>query len=107
MNEAQLKKLTIKDLKTLIAKAQSTIEAKQQEAVEDLREKYRAMAEDAGIEFDLVLGKSNKGKSARAKPAIKYRDPNNPENTWTGMGRMATWLMELKKKGEDIEKYRI
>lgn len=35
----------------------------------------------------------------------KYRDPATGE-TWSGRGRMATWLKRKQEAGEDIEKYR-
>lgn len=35
---------------------------------------------------------------------IKYRDPKTNE-TWTGRGRMATWLKRKQDAGEKIEKY--
>ena len=34
----------------------------------------------------------------------KYRDPKTGE-TWSGRGRMATWLKRKQDAGEDIEKY--
>jgi DNA-binding protein H-NS len=36
----------------------------------------------------------------------KYRDPVTGE-TWSGRGRMATWLKRKQDAGEDIEKYRV
>src|SRR5689334_17571874 len=36
----------------------------------------------------------------------KYRDPATGE-TWSGRGRMATWLKRKVDAGEDIEKYRV
>jgi DNA-binding protein H-NS len=36
----------------------------------------------------------------------KYRDPATGE-TWSGRGRMATWLKKKQDAGEDIEKYRV
>ena len=35
---------------------------------------------------------------------IKYRDPKTNE-TWTGRGRMATWLKRKQEAGEEIDKY--
>jgi len=32
--------------------------------------------------------------------AVKYRDPQNPENTWTGRGRMPRWLTAVTKGGK-------
>jgi hypothetical protein len=37
---------------------------------------------------------------------VKYRDPANGD-TWTGRGRMATWLKRKQDAGEDIERYRV
>ncbi len=37
---------------------------------------------------------------------VKYRDPATGD-TWTGRGRMATWLKRKQDAGEDIEKYRV
>jgi hypothetical protein len=36
----------------------------------------------------------------------KYRDPVTGD-TWSGRGRMATWLKKKQEAGEDIEKYRV
>jgi DNA-binding protein H-NS len=37
---------------------------------------------------------------------VKYRDPATGD-TWSGRGRMATWLKRKQDAGEDIEKYRV
>ena len=52
--------------------------------------KLTDMAKDAGLTLDEVLGKGRKGKGSVAP---KYRDPKNPENTWTGRGRMPLWMV--------------
>jgi DNA-binding protein H-NS len=44
------------------------------------------------------------GRTHEVKP--KYRDPATGE-TWSGRGRMATWLRRKQDAGEDIEKYRL
>ena len=36
----------------------------------------------------------------------KYRNPATGE-TWSGRGRMASWLKQRQDAGEDIERYRI
>jgi hypothetical protein len=42
------------------------------------------------------------GRTGEVK--VKYRDPVTKE-TWTGRGRMATWLKRKQDAGEDINKY--
>jgi DNA-binding protein H-NS len=46
-----------------------------------------------------VLKKARKGKVK-----AKYRDPKTKE-TWSGRGRMASWLKSKEQAGEKIEKY--
>ena len=50
--------------------------------------------QDHGLSLDEVLGKGRKGKGSVAP---KYRDPKNPENTWTGRGRMPLWMVAATK----------
>jgi DNA-binding protein H-NS len=62
-----------------------------------LRERILAMVKEAGFEIKDILGRGGKGKGSIA---IKYRDPENPENTWTGRGRMPRWLAAATKGGK-------
>ena len=45
-----------------------------------------------------------KKNGKRASVKAKYRDPKTRE-TWSGRGRMATWLKSKQDAGEKIEKY--
>src|SRR5947208_14373582 len=46
----------------------------------------------------------NGRKSRRGKVKAKYRDSKTGE-TWSGRGRMASWLKSKQNAGEKIEKY--
>jgi DNA-binding protein H-NS len=50
---------------------------------------------------DGVLATVTRGVEAK----VKYRDAATGD-TWSGRGRMATWLKRKQDAGEDIEKYR-
>ena len=49
-------------------------------------------------------GTGNGRKGRRGKVKAKYRDPKSKE-TWSGRGRMASWLKSKQDAGEDIDKY--
>jgi DNA-binding protein H-NS len=68
-----------------------------------LKERIEEMLAGAGTNIAEVYGKI-KQPSTRA---AKYRDPNNPTNTWTGQGRMPGWMTEKKKAGVNPEDFRI
>lgn len=58
----------------------------------EIRQKAIAMAKAHGFELDELFGRGGK-----SKVAVKYCDPKNPENTWTGRGRMPRWLTAATK----------
>ena len=63
----------------------------------ELRERIIAMVKEHGFEISDLFGKGRKGKGS---VAVKYRDPQNPENTWTGRGRMPRWMAAATKGGK-------
>jgi DNA-binding protein H-NS len=60
-----------------------------------LRERIIAMVKEHGFELRDLFGRGRKGDVA-----VKYRDPQNPENTWTGRGRMPRWMVAATKGGK-------
>jgi DNA-binding protein H-NS len=45
-----------------------------------------------------------RASTRRARVKAKYRDPKTDE-TWSGRGRMASWLKAKQDAGEKIDKY--
>lgn len=62
-----------------------------------VRQKLIDTAKAAGFEVSDLFGKGRKGKGTVAP---KYRDPKNPDNTWTGRGRMPRWMAAATKGGK-------
>jgi DNA-binding protein H-NS len=62
----------------------------------ELKQKMADMAKKHGFDLrDLFDGRRGKGKVA-----VKYRDPSNSANTWTGRGRMPRWMTTATKGGK-------
>jgi DNA-binding protein H-NS len=84
-----------------LAQMQARIERlkikKQNSERNELRQRIIAMAKEHGFEISDLFGKGRNGKGS---VAVKYRDPQNPENTWTGRGRMPRWLVAATKGGK-------
>ena len=78
-----------------------------------------AQAKKIIVQFDLnarELGLANQVSAsvgrkasgdARAIVAPKYRDPQNPENTWTGRGKPPRWLANAIAAGKSKESFLI
>jgi DNA-binding protein H-NS len=70
---------------------------KQNAERDELRRRILAMVKQHGFEISDLFGRGRKGKGTAA---VKYRDPQNPENTWTGRGRMPRWMVAATKGGK-------
>jgi DNA-binding protein H-NS len=89
-----LEKMSYAELAEMRAQIDSLMAEKQNSERSALRQKMADMAKDAGLSLDEVFGKGRKGKGT---VAVKYRDPKNPANTWTGRGRMPLWMVAATK----------
>jgi DNA-binding protein H-NS len=103
----ELESYSVKELRELKGRIDSMIVTKEKTEKVELRAKMIALAEEAGLSLDDVLG-NVRGRASKSAVAIKYRDPENPQNTWTGRGRTPLWLVEkLKKRGVGKEDFAI
>ena len=63
-----------------------------------VRQKLIDLAKHHGFDIrELIDGRKKGGKGS---VAVKYRDPKNAENTWTGRGRMPRWMTAATKGGK-------
>ena len=51
--------------------------------------------------------RSTAGRGTRGKVAPKYRNPENPKETWAGRGLKPRWLAALIKGGQKLEDFEI
>jgi DNA-binding protein H-NS len=59
-----------------------------------VRQKLVDIAKEHGLDIHELFGQ---GRKSKGSVAVKYRDPKNPQNTWTGRGRMPRWLVAATK----------
>lgn len=85
----------LSDMETRIARLKAE---KQNAERAELRQKVIDMVKARGFDINELFGKSR--GSSGGKVAPKYRDPKNPENTWTGRGRMPRWMAAATKGGK-------
>jgi len=54
----------------------------------------------------IVVAAREDGNTVGHEVKPKYHDAVTGD-TWTGRGRMASWLKSTQDEGEDVEKYRV
>ena len=82
-------------LKKNIDKALDGFEKRQKEAA--LAAAKRA-AEEHGFSLEEILGRKSAGKTA----IPKFRNPADPDQTWTGRGRQPAWYKAAIAAGTDV-----
>jgi DNA-binding protein H-NS len=112
---ASLEALSVEELIAHIGAAQTILAAKQEKLREAFIEETRRKAEALGLSiedlFSVATTKKPTGRDKGDKPsvrrpvAIKYRDPQNHESTWTGRGMKPRWLRDKIASGGKIEDF--
>jgi DNA-binding protein H-NS len=112
--------LSPKELDALIHQAKkrkTTLSKRKPIAV--VRKKVRALAQAEGYSIAELFGGANATTAAKApakprtttagrklgKVAVKYRNPANPKETWTGRGKQPRWLATETAKGRKLDEF--
>ena len=113
--------LSAKELESLISKAKkrkTTLNKRQ--PITQVRKKINQLAKNEGYTIAELFGTGGAASATRAprgaakkarkplgKVAPKYRDPSNPDNTWTGRGKQPRWLAAYTGNGRNVDEFLI
>ncbi len=100
--------MSYKQLLGLRDQVSNLIEERRNEERAALKEKLTKMATDAGFRLEAILeNRAKLGKRTFGSVPVKYRDPSNAENTWSGRGHPARWLQAYLKDGKKLESFKV
>jgi DNA-binding protein H-NS len=91
------------ELLALIAEAQTQLEALKRSHYKAVIAKIKELA--ASIDVTVDIHETNKPQPTK-NPA-KFRNPDNPLQTWTGQGMAPKWLKDLVEKGHNKDEFLI
>jgi DNA-binding protein H-NS len=92
-----LDKMSFAELSAMEREIERLKDQKRNSERAEVRAELIALAKKKGFEIKDLFGK---GSGAKGSVAIKYRDPKNAANTWTGRGRMPRWMVAATKGGK-------
>lgn len=104
-----LKAMELPALLELQTSLTAEISDKQNQARASFVDEMRQLAASRGLQLSEFVD-IKRGKVARTRGGsseIKYRDPDNPANVWSGRGRLARWLQEKVDAGRNKEDFRV
>jgi DNA-binding protein H-NS len=105
-------RMTEAELKDLLKSAQEALDRLVAKRARSTLKEAKRMAAEVGFEITFVkTGKPEGGKakpqSSRAKVLPKYRNPDNPDETWSGRGRQPKWVQAALAEGQTLEDFAI
>lgn len=97
--------MTMLELRDLQEKVQQEISQRERQDLSKAREQIMAIAQQAGIPLkQLILD----GLHPRTgKVAVRFRNPDNAAEQWTGRGRQPLWVKNWVESGKSIDLLRV
>jgi DNA-binding protein H-NS len=98
-----LDKLSYAELLDLQERVEIALGERKAEEARQVKEKMQQLAANSGFSLNELFGAGRGGK--RGSVVVKYRNPKDASQTWTGRGRKPNWLVDAIKKGAKIESF--
>lgn len=101
-----LSNMSVGDLRNLQEQIKQEMKKREQQEVQKAREQILAIAQSVGVPLkDLIAtgGRGGKGGSV----AVRYRNPDDASQQWTGRGRQPKWVKEWVEGGKSLDKLRV
>ncbi|MFO1391941.1 MAG: H-NS histone family protein [Agitococcus sp.] len=106
-----LSALSTEELQSVIVEAQRLIAKKKKAELKDARIKAEKLAAELGFTLEeLIKGKAEDEQASvkvRKPVEIRYRNPANAAETWTGRGKQPRWLVAALATGKLLEDFSI
>jgi len=96
------------DLRDQVDRALETLAEREREAALKAADEAARAHGFSLAELGVAGGKGKrKAKASGAKNPPKYRNPDNPSQTWSGLGRRPQWVKDAEAGGTPLEKLAI
>lgn len=105
MADIDLSALSLQELKQLEKNVAKAITSFEERRKTDARAKVDELARELGFSLNELAEAAPSRKRAASEP--KYRDPENPEITWSGRGRKPAWIVDGLAAGKSLEDFAI
>ena len=110
MTDIDLRGLDVEQLSELVGKVQTEMASREKRKRHDLRAELERRVTADGYKLGDIfpeLGGATPAKGRRRKLPAKYRNPQNPDETWTGIGRSPKWVQAiLEERGIDMPAFK-
>jgi len=109
VEQIDLSLYSIEELKTLVYKARREITLKERHRLQEVRDRIEQLASGLNMSLEEVMGRKPQSKIiGRTKAGeIRFRNPANPAQTWTGRGKRPRWLRQALEQGASLDDFTV
>ncbi|WP_198115746.1 H-NS histone family protein [Massilia rhizosphaerae] len=105
-----LSNLSLSDLRNLQEQIKQEMKKREVQEVQKAREQILAIAQSVGMPLKDLISATGRGGKAGANTgsvAVRYRNPDNASQQWTGRGRQPKWVKEWVEGGKSLDQLRV
>lgn len=99
-----IENLNINELQELIQQAETLIIRKQENQMMEAYKQFENIAKECNSTISEIL---EAGRELASKRSIRYANPENKEETWTGRGRKPLWLIAALEDGRKLSEFEV
>jgi DNA-binding protein H-NS len=100
-----LSNLSLGELRTLQEDIKKQMKRREQDDLVKAREQILAIAQSVGVSVKELVGTGLRAKTGTV--AVRYRNPNDASQQWTGRGRQPKWVKEWTDSGKAMDLLRV
>lgn len=96
-----LSNLSLAELRTMQEDIKKQMKKREQDDLVKAREQILAIAQSVGVSVKDLVGAGIRVKSGTV--AVRYRNPDDASQQWTGRGRQPKWVKEWTDSGKSMD----
>ncbi|TRZ67796.1 MAG: H-NS histone family protein [Comamonadaceae bacterium] len=103
-------KIKLTDLQSIQANLEKGIELRKVAEKVEWSNQLKELIKKSGFSLEELAGDtklSSKDKTVKESKPPKYRNPDNHEETWSGMGAKKKWLVAMLENGRTLDEFLI
>lgn len=105
-----LSNYSLADLRNLQEQIKQEMKNREAQDLQKAREQILAIAQSVGVPLAELIGKGSKGankKGPSGPVAVRFKNPENESQQWTGRGRQPGWIKEWVEGGKSLDALRV
>ncbi|MES2742406.1 MAG: H-NS histone family protein [Pseudomonadota bacterium] len=101
----ELSNMSAVELRNLQEKIKKEIGKRSQQDLVKAREQILAIAQSVGVPIKELISSGVRAKTGTV--AVRYRNPGDASQQWTGRGRQPKWVKQWVDSGKAIDQLRV